>query len=81
MAQGVEFPQLVDRIPGVFADTPGAGGVALMSIGDHDRSRAVAGSDDDGRRLEPAREMAVRESPGGRTPRRAHGDGPAEPHP
>ncbi|MFI6795347.1 hypothetical protein [Streptosporangium canum] len=53
MAQGVEFPQLVDRIPGVFADAPEAGGVALMSIDDHDRLRAVAGADDDGRRPEP----------------------------
>lgn len=81
MAQGVEFPQLVERIPDALTDALGAGGVALMSIDAHDRLRAVAGSDDDGRRLEPVREMAVRESPGGRTPRRAHGDGPAEPHP
>jgi hypothetical protein len=46
MAQGVEFPQLVDRIPNVLADALGSGGAALMSIDDHDRSRAAAGSDD-----------------------------------
>ncbi|MEV4245326.1 hypothetical protein AB0J63_18195 [Streptosporangium canum] len=46
MAQGVEFPQLADHIPGALADALGTGGVALMSIDDHDRSRAVAGSDD-----------------------------------
>jgi hypothetical protein len=48
MAQGVEFPQLVDRIPNVLADALGSGGAALMPIDDHDRSRAAAGSGDDG---------------------------------
>ncbi|OUC95966.1 hypothetical protein [Streptosporangium minutum] len=48
MAQGVEFPQLVDRVPNALAGALGSGGAALTSIDDHDRSRAVAGSDEDG---------------------------------
>ncbi|MER5425473.1 GAF domain-containing protein [Streptosporangium roseum] len=57
MAQGVEFPQLVERTMNAFADALGADGAALMLVDDHDRLRAVAGSDDDGRRLEPVREQ------------------------
>ncbi|MER5318233.1 GAF domain-containing protein [Streptosporangium roseum] len=57
MAQGVEFPQLVDRTMNALADALGADGAALMPVGDHSRLRVVAGSDD-GRRLEPVREQA-----------------------
>ncbi|WP_433246907.1 GAF domain-containing protein [Streptosporangium sp. CA-135522] len=56
MAQGVEFSQLVDRTLDALADVLGTDGAALMLIDDHDRLRAVAGSDDDGRRLELAQE-------------------------
>ncbi|MGV9775679.1 GAF domain-containing protein [Streptosporangium sp. NPDC003464] len=56
MAQGVEFPTVVDRTLNALADALGADGAALMLIDDHDRLRAVAGSDDDGRRLELAQE-------------------------
>ncbi|ACZ91638.1 GAF domain-containing protein [Streptosporangium roseum] len=56
MAQGVEFPQLVNRTMNALAVELGADGAALMPVDDHDRLRAGAGPDDEGLRLEPVRE-------------------------
>ncbi|GII04270.1 GAF domain-containing protein [Planobispora takensis] len=58
MTHGVEFTHVVDRTLNALADALGADGAALMLIDDHDRPRAVGGSDADGRWLELAQEQA-----------------------
>ncbi len=55
MGTGVEF-QLVGRTLIALADVLGTDGAALTLFDEHDRPRAVAGSDDDGRQLELAQE-------------------------
>jgi GAF domain-containing protein len=57
MTQVFELSQRVERTLSALADLFGADGAALMLIDDHDRPRAVAGSDDDGRRLELLQEQ------------------------
>ncbi|WP_271219865.1 GAF domain-containing protein [Streptosporangium carneum] len=55
MGEGFERG-LVDRTLGALADVLGTDGATLTLFDDRDRPRAVAGSDDDGRRLELAQE-------------------------
>lgn len=57
MTQVPEFSQLIDRTLGALADVLGTDGAALMLIDDHDRLRAIGGSDDRGRLLELAQEQ------------------------
>ncbi|MFB9680877.1 GAF domain-containing protein [Streptosporangium vulgare] len=57
MTQVLEFSRLVDRTLSALADVLGSDGAALMLIDDHDRLRAVAGSDEQGRRLELIQEQ------------------------
>ncbi|MEV4377246.1 GAF domain-containing protein [Streptosporangium sp. NPDC049248] len=57
MTQVLEFSRLIDRTLGALADVLGADGAALMLIDDHDRLRAIGGSDDHGRRLELIQEQ------------------------
>jgi|GEM_PF-3718899 len=57
MTQVLEFSQLVDRTLSALADVLGSDGAALMLIDDHDRLRAVGGSDDRGRQLELIQEQ------------------------
>ncbi|GAA3442626.1 GAF domain-containing protein [Planomonospora venezuelensis] len=56
MTHGAEPSRVVDRTLHALAEALGADGAALMLIDDHDRPRAVGGSDADGRRLELAQE-------------------------
>ncbi|WP_433368650.1 GAF domain-containing protein [Streptosporangium sp. CA-115845] len=57
MTQVLELSRLIDRTLGALADVLGADGAALMLIDDHDRLRAIGGSDDHGRRLELIQEQ------------------------
>jgi GAF domain-containing protein len=57
MTQVLELSRLVERTLNALADVLGADGAALMLLDDQNRLRAVAGSDDDGRRLELLQEQ------------------------
>ncbi|MEU8380546.1 GAF domain-containing protein [Streptosporangium sp. NPDC048865] len=56
MTQVLDFSRLVDRTLNALADVLGSDGAALMLIDDHDRLRAIGGSDDRGLRLEMIQE-------------------------
>ncbi|MBG0826556.1 GAF domain-containing protein [Planomonospora sp. ID67723] len=58
MTHGAHFTHVVDRTLNALAEVLGADGAALMLIDDHDRPRAVGGTDADGRRLELAQERS-----------------------